>query len=59
MKSKKIYEEERDPVHFHVSSPVIKHSGIHAHLHIVRSQATILLSVNQSLILTGLNLKAE
>lgn len=50
MKNKKVYEEKRDIVHFYISSAIIRHSGIHAHLHIVTSQATlILLSVNQFL----------
>lgn len=60
MKNKKVYEEKRDMVHFYISSAIIRHSGIHAHLHIVASQATlILLSVNQFFILIGANLKVD
>lgn len=47
-----------DIVHFYVSSAIIKHSGIHAHLHTATSQVTSL-TVNQSLIPIGLNLKVD
>lgn len=51
---------KRDTVHFYFSSAIIKLSGIHAHLHIMTSQAALILwSVNQSLILIGLNLKVD